>query len=142
LRGLDTGTHVVVLLNDRAQSITGSATKQSLDLPVLFISHLYSDSSIADALRYFLATRSGGQIRVIQSSPATRVNTGATPDPSTEKMRGLRAAEAVVLIYTGHSEDLSYCMWEVGIATATISRNPTTVRVLAFDEAPPPGIQR
>ena len=38
------------------------------DKPVLFISHRHDDRAIADVLRRFIEARTGGRVRVFQSS--------------------------------------------------------------------------
>ena len=59
-----------------------------------------------------MTDRSGGRIRVFQSSSAQADNTRVGRDLQRELMDQLWAAGAVVLIYRSEEEDWSYCMWE------------------------------
>ena len=85
--------------------------------PLLFISHRHGDRPIADALRDFVTNRSGGRVRVYQSSSAQAEAPRAGRELQRELIEHLWAADVVLLVYTGTEEDWSYCMWECGVAT-------------------------
>jgi hypothetical protein len=85
--------------------------------PLLFISHRHSDKPIADVLRKFITDRSGGRIRVFQSSSAEAENARAGHGLGQQLKQHLWEASVVILVYTSREEDWSYCMWECGVAT-------------------------
>jgi len=96
--------------------MTNARARQANRSPLLFISHRHADRDIADQLRTFVTDRSGGRVRVFQSSSAQADNTRAGRDLQRELMDHLWAAGAVILVYTSEEEDWSYCMWECGVA--------------------------
>lgn len=85
--------------------------------PLLFISHRHADKPIADVLRKFITDRSGGRIRVFQSSSAEAENARAGHALGQQLKQHLWEASVVILVYTSREEDWSYCMWECGVAT-------------------------
>ncbi|MEP6762618.1 MAG: TIR domain-containing protein [Sporichthyaceae bacterium] len=85
--------------------------------PLLFISHRHADKPIADVLRKFITDRSGGRIRVFQSSSAEAQNPRAGHGLGQQLKQHLWEATVVILVYTSRQEDWSYCMWECGVAT-------------------------
>jgi hypothetical protein len=89
---------------------------QADDKPVLFISHRHDDCAIADVLRRFIEARTGGRVRVFQSSSAGAKGPKQGENLSEELRQALWHASVVVLIYTTRDQDWSYCMWECGVA--------------------------
>lgn len=80
--------------------------------PVLFISHRHADRAIADTLRKFVQARTSGRISVYQSSSANADGPKHGKNLSQELRQALWRAGAVILIYTNHEQNWSYCMWE------------------------------
>lgn len=83
--------------------------------PSVFISHRHGDQQIADIVRDFLLSRTGGRVRVYQS---TYVGSGPCVGELLTHELGdeLSRSEVVFLIYTVADENWSYCMWECGVA--------------------------
>jgi hypothetical protein len=84
--------------------------------PLLFISHRHADSDLADAVKEFVSSSSGGRVTVFQSSSATAEGPRIGENLNQELGRRLYAASVVILIYTTEDQDWSYCMWECGRA--------------------------
>lgn len=104
--------------------------------PLLFISHLHADKRIADVIRNFIISRSGGRVEVFQSSSARASGPKAGEDLTQQLMEWLWRASVVILVYTSPSRDWSYCMWECGIAINPASPR-TRVIVLQSGERYP-----
>ena len=104
--------------------------------PLLFISHRHAERDIAELLRNFVTDRSGGRIRVFQSSSAQADNTRVGRDLRRELMDHLWAAGAMVLIYTTEEDDWSYCMWECGVAMHPESPDTKVVVLQCGQKAP------
>jgi hypothetical protein len=85
--------------------------------PLLFISHRHLDKQIADSIRTFVTARSGGRVRVFQSSDASAEGPRIGRSLNQELTRNLWEASMVILVYTSEDQDWSYCMWECGVAT-------------------------
>jgi hypothetical protein len=116
--------------------MTNAGARQASRSPLLFISHRHADRDIADQLRTFVTDRSGGRVRVFQSSSAQADNTRAGRDLQRELMGHLWAAGAVVLVYTSEEEDWSYCMWECGVAMQPDSPDTKVVVLQCGTRAP------
>lgn len=86
------------------------------DRAVLFISHRHEDKPIADTLRKFIQSRTGGQVTVYQSSSPDAEGPKQGQNLRQELRRALWLTSVLVLIYTTPEEDWSYCMWECGVA--------------------------
>lgn len=94
----------------------------------IFISHRTSDKTIADEVRKNLELWGIPEKNIFQS---THAESGIKPgDEIQQALRDvLRSVDLFILIYTTPDQDWSYCMWELGIATA-IDTKPT--RVICF----------
>jgi len=84
--------------------------------PVLFISHRHEQKPIADVIRQFADTWTGGQIEIHQSSSADAEGPRQGQNLTSQLRNALWRASVVVLLYTTQDEDWSYCMWECGVA--------------------------
>lgn len=107
------------------------------DNAVLFISHRHEDVAIASALRTFVDGRTGGRVRVHQSSSANGTGPRQGRSVAAELRHALWHASVVVLIYTSREHDWSYCMWECGVAQLP---EPSDTKIIVFqcgDHAPP-----
>ena len=80
------------------------------DKPVLFISHRHEDRAIADVLRKFIQSRTGGRVTVFQSSSPDAEGPKQGQNVNQELRRALWHASVLVLIYTTRDQDWSYCM--------------------------------
>lgn len=120
-------------MNDSASRTT---QPQQATKPLLFISHLHTDKRIADVIRGFITSRSGGRIEVFQSSSARASGPRAGEDLTQQLMEWLWKASVVILVYTSPTRDWSYCMWECGIAINPASPR-TRVIVLQSGERYP-----
>ncbi len=119
------------------QAIEADVIPLKLDeKPVLFISHRHADRAIADTLRKFVQARTGGRISVYQSSSADAEGPKQGKNLSQELRRALWHAGAVVLIYTNHEQDWSYCMWECGVAQLPEPSDTRTVVLQCLDQFP------
>ncbi len=85
--------------------------------PLLFISHRTADKPIADVVRDFVTTRSGGNVDVFQTSSWEAHGPRIGGNVNRELRHALWRADALILIYTRQEGDWSYCMWECGVAT-------------------------
>jgi hypothetical protein len=97
--------------------------------PLVFISHRHTDKNIADVIRKFLKSRSGGRVQIFQSSTYAAEGPQIGRNLNQQLMQNLWKAAAVILVYTTPDQDWSYCMWECGVATDP--RSPDT-RVILF----------
>jgi hypothetical protein len=104
---------------------------------LLFISHRHADQPITEVMRKFVSDRSGGRIRVFQSSSAVADGPRVGRELHKELKENLWAAGVVILVYTNQDEDWSYCMWECGVATHPQSPE-TKIVVLQCGSRPPP----
>lgn len=104
--------------------------------PLLFISHRTADQAIADVVRKFVVERSGGRVRVFQSSSAHGDNPRIGRELQRELKERLWEAGVIVLVFTNPEEDWQYCMWECGVATSPGSPD-TKVVVLQCGTQPP-----
>lgn len=85
--------------------------------PSLFISHKHADSKIADALRDFIDTYTGGKVRVFQSSGAWTDAPKVGRNLNKELRQALWKNNVLILLYTNPNHDWNYCMWECGVAS-------------------------
>ena len=106
------------------------------DKPVLFISHRHDDRAIADVLRKFIQSRTGGSVAVFQSSSADAEGPAQGRSISDELRHALWHASVVVLIYTTRDQDWSYCMWECGVAQLPEPSGTKTIVFQCTDHAP------
>lgn len=106
------------------------------DKPVLFISHRHDDRAIAEVLRRFIEARTGGRVRVFQSSSPIAASPRQGRNLTEELRRALWHASVVVLIYTTRDEDWSYCMWECGVAQLPEPSSTKTVVFQCADQFP------
>jgi hypothetical protein len=118
------------------QDATAAGAAAEAARPLLFISHRHGDRPIADALRDFVTNRSGGRVRVYQSSSAQAEAPRAGRELQRELIEHLWAANVVLLVYTGSEEDWSYCMWECGVATHPHSPETKVVVLQCGSRAP------
>ena len=88
------------------------------DKPVLFISHIEEHQEVAHVLRRFINTWTGKRVDVYQSTaPETEADGLRLGQNLNEGLQGkLWQTKVLLLIYTSHDEDWSYCMWECGVA--------------------------
>src|SRR3954469_13555934 len=84
--------------------------------PLLFISHLHEDKTIADILRTFVISRTANQVTVFQSSSATAEGLRAGGPLNNQLMNILWKADVFILLYTRPNQDWSFCTWEYGVA--------------------------
>jgi TIR domain len=106
------------------------------DKPVLFISHRHDDRAIADVLRRFIEARTGGRVRVFQSSSPGAKGPKQGENLTAELRRALWHASVVVLIYSTRDQDWSYCMWECGVAQLPEPSSTKTVVFQCADQFP------
>lgn len=106
------------------------------DKPVVFISHRHEDRVIADVLRRFIDARTGGRIRIFQSSSPDAAGPRQGQNLAEELRHALWHASVVILIYTTQDEDWSYCMWECGVAQLPETPSTKTVVFQCADEFP------
>lgn len=106
------------------------------DKPVLFISHRHEDRAIADVLRRFIDARTGGRVKVFQSSSPDATGPRQGQNLTEELRHALWHASVVILIYTTRDEDWSYCMWECGVAQLPETPSPKTVVFQCADQFP------
>ncbi len=106
------------------------------DKPVLFISHRHDDRAIADVLRKFIQSRTGGSVAVFQSSSADAEGPAQGKSVSHELRHALWHASVVVLIYTTRDQDWSYCMWECGVAQLPEPSDTKTIVFQCTDHSP------
>ncbi|MGH3673669.1 MAG: TIR domain-containing protein, partial [Pseudonocardiaceae bacterium] len=102
-------------MSDQASQPANVIALRADDKPVLFISHRHDDRAIADVLRRFIEARTGGRIRVFQSSSPSAKGPKQGENLTAELRRALWHASVVVLIYSTRDQDWSYCMWECGV---------------------------
>lgn len=96
--------------------------------PLLFISHKHADSKIADVIRLFVTTYSGGRIEVFQSSSSWADAPKVGRNLNKQLRESLWKASVVILVYTSPEQDWNYCMWECGVASHP--HNPDTKIIL------------
>lgn len=106
------------------------------DATVLFISHRHEDVAIADALRRFIDARTGGRVRVHQSSAANAEGPRQGQNITAELRRALWNASVLVLVYTTREHDWSYCMWECGVAQLPEPADTRTIVFQCSDQVP------
>lgn len=116
-------------MSDHASQLTNVVPLQLDDKPVLFISHRHEDHAIADVLRRFIAARTGGRVRVFQSSSSNTIGPRQGRNLNDELLQALWHTSVVVLIYTTRNEDWSYCMWECGVAQQP---QPSSLKTVVF----------
>ena len=104
--------------------------------PLLFISHRHAQKAIADVLRDFIDTWTGGAIDVHQSSSAEAAGPRQGQNLTDELRRYLWRTSVLVLIYTTHDEDWSYCMWECGVAQLPEPSATKTIVLQTSDQHP------
>jgi hypothetical protein len=109
---------------------------QADDKPVLFISHRHDDRAIADVLRRFIEARTGGRVKVFQSSSPGAKGPKQGENLTEELQRALWHASVVVLIYTTRDQDWSHCMWECGVARVPGPSSTKTVVFQCTDQFP------
>jgi len=106
------------------------------DNPLLFISHRHAQKSIADVLKVFLETWTGGQVEVHQSSSADAEGPRQGQNLTRELRNALWRAGVVVLLYTTQDEDWSYCMWECGVAQLPEPSDTKTIVLQSSEQYP------
>jgi hypothetical protein len=84
--------------------------------PLLFISHLHEDKTIADILRTFVISRTANQVAVYQSSSSTAEGPHAGEPLNKQLMSVLWKTDVFILLHTRPDQDWSYCTWEYGVA--------------------------
>jgi hypothetical protein len=85
--------------------------------PQVFISHKHVDSQIADVIRSFIRSQSGGRVAVFQSSSPWADSPQVGRNLNKQLKDVLWKTNVVILIYTNPDQDWNYCMWEVGVAS-------------------------
>ncbi|MDR6306699.1 hypothetical protein GGQ85_004433 [Nitrobacter vulgaris] len=103
---------------------------------LLFISHKHEHRSIADALRSFIETTTGGKVEVFQSSSEQAVGPRLGFLLNKELKTALWRAGAFVMIYTHPSLDWSYCMYEYGVANNPDSPDTRIILLQCCDAVP------
>lgn len=101
----------------------------------IFISHRTADRDIADKVRECLEGFGVPESQIFQSTSAK----SGIPDGDNIKetlRQRIRKTDVFILIYTTPDQDWSYCMWELGIATASDTR-PTRVVCFSCASEPP-----
>lgn len=121
---------------DQGQQGAGGGPAAADDNPLLFISHRHSEKPVADVLREFIETWTGKGIDVHQSSSAEAEGPRQGQNLTQELRRYLWRASVVVLLYTTHDEDWSYCMWECGVAQLPEPHSVKTVVLQTTDQHP------
>ena len=109
---------------------------RATEKPVLFISHRHEDHAIADVLRKFIETRTGGSVAVFQSSSPEADGPRQGKNITEELRRALWHASVLVLIYTTRDRDWSYCMWECGVAQLPEPSDTKTIVFQCADQFP------
>lgn len=123
-------------MSDQASQPANIIPLRPDDKPVLFISHRHDDRAIADALRRFIEARTGGRVRVFQSSSASAKSPKQGENLTEELRDALWHASVVVPIYTTRDQDWSYCMWECGVAQLPEPSSTKTVVLQCADQFP------
>lgn len=116
-------------MSDQGSQTVNVIPLQADDKPVLFISHRHDDRAIADVLRKFIETRTGGRVKVFQSSSPGAKGPKQGENLIEELQRALWHASVVVLIYTTGDQDWSHCMWECGVARVP---GPSSTKTIVF----------
>lgn len=119
----------------------GSATHEPAAMPdpsqpFLFISHRHTDRAIADVVRDFVTTRSGGDVTVWQSSSSDAHGPRIAREINRELVNALWRSDVLILIYTGRERDWDYCMWECGVATHPQSEDTRVIVLQCGRDAP------
>ncbi|MGH2707089.1 MAG: toll/interleukin-1 receptor domain-containing protein [Actinomycetota bacterium] len=96
---------------------------------MLFISHRHEDRALADVLRRFIEARTGGRVRVFQSSSPGAKSPRQGGNLREELQHALWHASVVVLLYTTGEQDWSFCMWECGVAQLP---GPSSTKMVVF----------
>ena len=97
---------------ERTNSASGLQEK-----PLLFVSHKHADKQIATAISEFIRSRTGGRIRVYQSSSFFAEGPRVGRTLGREIRTAVAQAAVVLLVYTTPDQDWNFCMWECGIAS-------------------------
>jgi hypothetical protein len=105
--------------------------------PLLFISHLHEDKTIADILRTFVISRTANRVAVYQSSSATAEGPGAGGPLNKQLMSVLWRTDVFILLYTRPDEDWSYCTWEYGVALDDHAPDAKPILFQFSDKYPP-----
>lgn len=101
----------------------------------VFVSHRTPDSPIADELRNTLELWGIPERCIFRSThPSTSLESGEKIKDGL--MDKLKDTDLFILIYTSPDQDWSYCMWELGVATASETK-ATHVVCFATTEHPP-----
>jgi TIR domain len=115
--GRETGAATAVGRDPQATEEVPATAGTSDTGPLVFISHRHVDKKIADTIREFLVSRSGGLVDVFQSSSAAAKGPLIGGILSQELAESLWRSHMVILLYTGEDQDWAWCMWECGVAT-------------------------
>jgi hypothetical protein len=103
----------------------------------LFISHRHLDKELADVVRAFISRRSGGRVKVFQSSSAAAEGPRIGRQLNQELVTNIWAANMLILLYTTPDQDWSYCMWECGVALDAASPDTRIVVFKCAGQSPP-----
>ena len=108
--------------------------------PLVFISHRHDDKPLADAVARFVSGASGGRVAVYQSSDAKSEGPRAGGYLAEQLASALWRAGLVVLVYTRHDADWSWCTFECGLALHPESPD-TRLKVFTCGNEGPPQFQ-
>ena len=101
----------------------------------IFISHRHDDRAIADQVRSALQEWCPKDTKIFQSSAPGRGIRGG--DNILEALLDeIRLTDFFILLFTTADENWSYCMWELGAATAADTRDTTIALFQCTDHAP------
>jgi hypothetical protein len=88
---------------------TPTAIRPPEGKPLLFISHLHEDKTVADILRTFVISRTANRVSVYQSSSATGEGPRAGGPLNKQLTSVLWRTDVFILLYTRPDKDWSYC---------------------------------
>lgn len=113
-----------------------SANPQTDERPLLFISHKHADKKIADVIRSFVTSSSGGRVEVFQSSSPWADTPKVGRNLNKQLRETLWRANVVILVYTCEGQDWTYCMWECGVASHPQSPDTKVILFQCTADAP------
>lgn len=98
----------------------------------VFISHLFDDRKIADALKKTMTEWGINEEYIFQASDFNNPRMNQSANISDELINYLKNCDLFILIYTHDDSDWSYCTYELGAVRASDSCS-TTVVTLSFN---------
>jgi len=125
-----------MVTNDDTSPSDGATSRP----PLVFISHRHQDKPLADVVASFLKGSSGGRVEVFQSSDAGASGPHSGGNLTDQLREALWKAGLVILLYTRHDADWSWCMFECGLALQPDTPD-TRLKVFTCGDSGPPQFQ-